>query len=175
MKPNMSTITTAVLFCILTLGCEQTAEQGPDKHLANRRLIDSYNNTAIENAIISQHTLFPYHFVPNGAELNELGQRDIGVLAGHFMKHPGSLNIRRYDTAAELYEARVNTVRERLREAGINVERMNISDGMPGGSGIPSERVLTILEEKKQGTTTQGISSGSSAGTAISSRYGAGR
>jgi hypothetical protein len=175
MKPNVHVITMAALLCILTLGCEQNAKPGPDQRLVNRRLINSYNDTAIENAIISQHTLFPYHFIPNGAELNELGQRDIGVLAGHFMKHPGSLNIRRYDTAAELYEARVNTVRERLREAGINVESMNISDGMPGGSGMPSERVLTILEEKNQGTTTQGISSGTSAGTAISSRSGARR
>lgn len=175
MKSNTSTITTVVLFCILTLGCEPSAEQGPDKQLVNRRLINSYNDTAIENAIISQHTLFPYHFVQNGAELNELGQRDLAVLAGHFMKHPGNLNIRRYDTAAELYEARVNTVRERLREAGINVERMSISDGMPGGSGMASERVLTILEGKTQGTKTQGAFPGTSAGTTTTSTSGARR
>jgi len=172
MKSNTSTITTAVLFCILTLGCEQNAEQGPDQHIVNSRLINSYNDTAIENAIVSQHTLFPYHFIQNGAELNELGQRDIAVLAGHFMKHPGSLNIRRHDTAAELYEARVNTVRERLRQAGINVERMSISDGMPGGSGMASEKVLTILEDKAQGAKALGTSSGTSSGTATTSTSG---
>jgi len=172
MKPNTSTIITAVLFCILTLGCEQSAKQGPDQHLVNSRLINSYNDTAIENAIVSQHTLFPYHFVQNGAELNELGQQDLAVLAGHFMKHPGSLNIRRHDTTAELYEARVNTVRERLRQAGINVERMSISDGMPGGSGMASEKVLTILENKTQGAKALGTSSGTSSGTAITSTSG---
>lgn len=175
MKPNTSMITTAVLCCILTSGCQQSTEQGPDKHLVNSRLIHSYNDTAIENAIISQHTLFPYHFVQNRAELNELGQRDLAVLAGHFMKHPGSLNIRRHEITAELYEARVNFVRERLRQAGINVERMSISDGMPGGSGMASERVLTILEEETQGTKALGTSPGTSPGTATTSTLGARR
>jgi len=159
MKLNTSIITAAVLFCIIVTGCGQSVEQGPDKHLINSRLINSYNDTAIENAVIAQHTLFPYHFVQNGAELNELGQRDLAVLTGHFMKHPGRLNIRRHDIPAELYEARVNLVRERLQQAGINVERMNISDGMPGGSGMASERVLVILEDKAQGAT-QGVSMG---------------
>lgn len=177
MKPNVRVVTMAALLCILTLGCQQNAEPGPDQHLVNRRLINSYNDTAIENAIISQHTLFPYHFVQNGAELNELGQRDLAVLAGHFMKHPGILNIRRQDISAELYEARINTVRERLRQAGIDVERMSISDGMPGGSGMTSERVLTILEEKSKGskTQTQGSSMGSSMGTSTPSASGARR
>lgn len=179
MKTNVRIVTMPALLCLLTLGCEQNAKQSPDQHLVNRQLINSYNNTAIENAIISQHTLFPYHFVQNSAELNELGQRDLAVLAGHFMKQPGILNIRRLDATPELYEARVNAVRERLQQAGINVERMSISDGMPGGSGMASERVLTILEEKTQGAKTQGTSAatgmGASAGTAAPSTSGARR
>jgi hypothetical protein len=115
MKLNTSMTTTAVLLCILATGCEQPVEQGPDKHLINSRLINSYNDTQIENAIISQHTLYPYHFVQNGAELNELGQRDLAVLAGHFMKYPGRLNIRRQNIPVQLYEARVNLVHKHLR------------------------------------------------------------
>ncbi len=153
MKPNASMITMTILFCILIIGCGQSVEQGADTHLVNSRLINSYNDTAIENAIISQHTLFGYHFVQNGAELNELGQRDLAVLAGHFAKHPGRLNIRRHNVPAELYEARVNLVREGLQKAGIELERMSISDGMPGGSGMASERVLIILEEESQGAS----------------------
>jgi hypothetical protein len=153
MTLNTSMTTTAILLCILATGCEQPVEQGPDKHVVNSRLIDSYNNAEIENAIISQHTLYPYHFVQNGAELNELGDRDLAVLAGHFMKHPGRLNIRRQSTPAALYEARVNFVRKRLQQAGIDVARITIADGMPGGPGMPSEQVLTILQNKSQGTS----------------------
>jgi len=161
MKLNNSMTTMTVLFCILTIGCEESVEQGPDKHLVNNWLINSYSDTAIENAIISQHTVFPYHFVKNAAQLNELGKRDVAVLAGHFMKYAGDLNIRRHDTPADLYEARVNAVVERLQEAGVDIERMNIADGMPGGSGMASEKVLIILEDESQAapaassTTTQ--------------------
>ena len=145
MKPGLMTAT--VLFCILAIGCQENVQKDPDDRLINSQLMKSYNDIAIQNAIVSQHTLFPYHFVTNGAELNELGQRDLAALTSHFIKHPGRLNIRRHDASAALYEARINMVRERLVEAGIGMERISISDSMPGGSGITSERLLIILEQ----------------------------
>jgi hypothetical protein len=102
----------------------------------------------VENAIIAEHTLYPYHFVPDGDELNELGRRDFSVLARHFTEQTGSLNIRRGTTVPGLYEARVTVVIESLKEAGIDVSRVRLSDGMPGGSGMPSERVVTILQKE---------------------------
>jgi len=152
MKRNACITTTVILFCILIIGCGEKVEKGPDKQQVNTWLVNSYNNTAIENAIISQHTVFPYHFVNNAAQLNELGKRDVAILAGHFMKYAGDLNIRRSDTPADLYEARVNAVVERLQEAGVDIERMNIADGMPGGSGMASEKVLIILEQASEVT-----------------------
>ncbi len=155
---KLSMITMIVLFCILTVGCREDMEKSSNNHLINSQLVNSYNDIAIQNAIVSQHTLFPYHFVKNGAELNELGQRDIAALTSHFMKHPGHLNIRRHNTTADLYEARVNVVHVRLQEAGIDMERISISDNMPGGSGIASERILIILEQESKdassGTST---------------------
>ena len=128
--------------------------KGPDNHIVNKQLINTYNDIAVQNAIVSQHTLFPYHFVENGAELNELGQKDLAALTSHFIKYPGHLNIRRHNTAEDIYDARVNMVRERLQEAGIAMERISISDDMPGGSGITSERVLVILEKASKGIST---------------------
>lgn len=138
--------------CVLVVGCQETVNKNQDTHLANSQLINSYYDIAVENAIISQHTLFPYHFVKNGAELNELGRRDFAILTKHFMQHAGHLNVRRGDAPADIYEARVNLAFDELREAGIEVERMSVSDDMPGGSGMPSERVLTILEETDKAT-----------------------
>jgi len=139
-------------------------EEGPNKHLINSQLINSYNDIAMQNAIVTQHTLFPYHFVTNGAELNELGRRDLAALTSHFMNHAGHLNIRWQNTPADIYEARVNMVHARLQEAGIDMERMTISDDMPGGTGITSERILVILEQSSKGTssgTSTTFSSGS--------------
>ena len=148
MKLRMMIIT--VLFCILIAGCQEDMEESPNSHLINSQLVKSYNDIAVQNAIVSQHTLFPYHFETNGAELNELGQRDLAALTSHFIKYPGQLNIRRHNTTAALYEARVNLIHERLQEAGIDMERIRISDNMPGGSGMTSERILVIMEQESE-------------------------
>jgi hypothetical protein len=151
---KLSMIIMTVLFCILTIGCQDNMDEGPNKHLINSQLVNSYNDIAMQNAIVTQHTLFPYHFVTNGAELNELGRRDLAALTSHFMNHAGHMNVRRQNTPADVYEARVNLVHARLQEAGIDMERMSISDDMPGGAGVSSERMLVILERPSQGVTT---------------------
>lgn len=150
---KLTMITTLVLFCILTAGCqEENMGKSPDERLMNTKLINTYSDIAIQSAIVSEHTLFPYHFVKNAAELNELGERDLAVLTAHFAGSGGHLNIRQLSTAADIYEARVNLVREKLKDAGIDMARISTSDGMPGGEGMPSERVLVILEQGSQST-----------------------
>ena len=152
------------LFYVLMVGCEENGQRSSEMRLINTKLVTSINDIALENAIITQHTLFPYHFVKNSAELNELGQHDLAILAKHFMEHAGQLNIRRNNIPADLYEARINLVLDMLKKAGIDKEQISISDGMPGGSGMASERILTILESTTtstpvQTTTTQSIRS----------------
>ena len=159
MKLCMSAVLATLSIGILLMGCQENAAQGPDELAVNTRLVNSYNDTAVQNAIISQHTLYAYHFVQDGPELTELGERDLAVLARHLAVNGGDLNIRRHDTPAELYQARVSTVRERLREAGIDMERVRVSEGMPGGSGMASESVLVILASK--GVSTPAATSGS--------------
>ena len=138
------------LFCILAAGCNQNQEKTPDKPTINAQLIKTYNDMALENAIISQHTLYPYHFVQNGADLNELGKRDLGVLIKHFITEPGYLNIRKGDTPDELYAKRVELIYQILQKAGLNMDRINIGDNMPGGSGIASETIIVILEKASE-------------------------
>jgi len=152
MKLRMIIMT--VLLCVLINGCQENMQKDTKNHGINSLLVKSYNDIAMQNAIISQHTLFPYHFVTNGAELNELGRRDLAALTSHFMRNPGHLNIRRHKTPSDLYEARVNLVHARLQEAGIDMERMSISDNMPGGSGITSESIIVILEQESKGVSS---------------------
>ncbi|MBN2270329.1 MAG: hypothetical protein JXN61_06930 [Sedimentisphaerales bacterium] len=138
-----------VICCVFMAGCGGGAKQANslelDRNRINSGLVNSYNDLAMQNAIIAQCTLYPYHFIKNSAELNELGQRDLAVLAGHFKEYPGQLNIRRDDLPAEIYGARVNHTLDLLKKAGVDAERISVSDGMPGGSGMASERVLRIL------------------------------
>jgi hypothetical protein len=138
---------------MLLTGCEDTTDQGQDRHLINSELINSYSDIAVQNAIISQHTLYPYHFVNNSAELNELGLRDLGILAAHFEKNPGKLNIRRNGTSADVYKGRIDLVVAKLEGSGIDTKQMSIADGMPGGSGITSEKIILIMEDEYQNSS----------------------
>ena len=162
MKLSTSAVLATLSIGILLMGCQENAAQGPDELAVNTRLVNSYNDTAVQNAIISQHTLYAYHFVQDGPELNEIGERDLVVLTSHLATNGGQVNIRRQDTPAELYQARVNTVQERLRDAGIDMKRVRISEGMPGGSGMASESVVVILQSKEANLSTP--SSGSTSG-----------
>jgi len=147
------TIVMTGVICLLMAGCGG-ADKGAkpvelDQGLINAGLVDSYNNLAMQDAILAQHTLYPYHFVKNGAQLNELGRRDLAVLAGHFKQNPGRLNIRRDNVSPDLYNARVQFVLNELQKAGVVAGRIAVADGMPGGSGISSERIVTILSSGK--------------------------
>lgn len=113
-------------------------------------LVKTLNNVGVENALIAQHTIYPYHFVANAGELNELGQHDLAVLANHFREYPGALNVERGNETGTLYEARVAHVVAKLKAAGVDTDRMTVAGGMPGGSGMPSERLVPILESEPE-------------------------
>ena len=157
MKLNVNKI--MVLILVLTVGCQETVKESPDKPVVNRQVMSTYNDIALENAIISQHTLYPYHFVNNSAELNELGKRDLDVLTRHFTKEAGHLNIRKQNISTELYEARIESVQKRIEEANISLDRISIADYMPGGSGIASESILVILSQEDELITAETQSS----------------
>lgn len=138
------------LVCGLLSGCEEDKRTAANRRF-DTEMVRTLNNIGVENAIIAQHTLYPYHFVVDGEKLNDLGQRDFGVLARHFTEHPGLLNVRQGEgVSPELYKARVAYVTSRLKDAGIDPARVRISDGMPGGSGLPAEQVVTILRKPSE-------------------------
>ncbi|MFH1371881.1 MAG: hypothetical protein ABII09_11440 [Planctomycetota bacterium] len=112
----------------------------------NAGLITAFNDTAMENAIIAQHTLYPYHFVNNSDQLNELGRRDLAILSKHFKEHPGQLNMSGDGVNETLYQERITYIVGQLKKDGIDTSNIIISDGMPGGSGMASNDVLQIKE-----------------------------
>ena len=148
-----------VVICLtwgLLAGCNEPQPSKPNDGNLDVELVKTLNNIGVENAIITQHTLYPYHFVANAKELNELGQRDLTVLARHFAAHPGTLNIQSGNAPNDLYKARTAHVLSELKVAGVDADRINISDGMPGGSGMPAEQVVTILQRNAADRITGG-------------------
>jgi len=143
-------VLSAVWVLLQCVGCRSghTSLTGQGGSPVDSKLINTYNDIALQNAIVSQHTLYPYYFVNNSEKLNELGERDLAVLANHFVENPGELNVRKGDIGDDLYKSRVNFVSEKLSQAGVDIERISIEDGMPDGEGMSSERVLKIIQKE---------------------------
>ena len=169
------TITLSAL-CTLTAlsGCEKAdpdfKPSGPvnlSHREMNEAMIDSYNLRSQDDAIIRQHTIYPYHFVNNSAELNALGRREVYVLAHHFRNNPGPLNLHQGDANAPLYQARIKTVMDSMVNAGVASDRLVITDVMPGGDGLSSDQVVIVLERMNTATLT-GASAPTSSSTSSS-------
>ncbi|MDB5293233.1 MAG: hypothetical protein JWL69_4474 [Phycisphaerales bacterium] len=110
-------------------------------------IVDAIGDSGIRSAIVTQHTLFPYHFAPDSEALNELGQNELGVLITHLHAvGGGDLNIRAGDAPEPLYTARVRYVRDMLRKGGVDPAAVRIADAPPGGEPARSTAVLKALE-----------------------------
>ena len=132
-------------------GCE-LPQDAPASEEMNRWIVESYGDDAIKNAIIAQHTLYPYHFIPNDALLSPLGEHDLRILTEHFRDHPGQLNVRRGNTDEALYQARVQTVVRLLKDDGAGAGKLVITDALPGGDGAPADQVLKIRAQDDRGS-----------------------
>ena len=67
------------------VGHDTLTELSPEeRRFANELMTNSPFDESIKNGIISQHTIYPYHFVSDSARLNELGERDLQVLAAYY-------------------------------------------------------------------------------------------
>ena len=146
------------LFCaILLCGCQEQ-QAGPTVNTSevNRKIVDTYSDLAIQNAIIAQHTLYPYHFVNNSSQLNGLGERDLSVLIRHYQDNPGKLVLQQGGTESLLYQSRAQTVYEKLLQGGIADEKIRIIDGMPGGSGMASNSIIEVLETERTKDMSRG-------------------
>jgi len=154
MKYQKAVLVIAVMCGAVFVGCEQQPIQPTvDTSEVNRKVVDTYSDLAIQNAIIAQHTVYPYHFVANSPQLNDLGLRDLGVLIQHYTDSPGIINVQQGSADSALYQQRTQMVYEKLLQGGLTEDKIQIASGMPGGEGMASNTVIEILEKEK---TTQG-------------------
>jgi hypothetical protein len=137
------------VLCALT-SCQSSRKDWPmvRRHTMNEWTVTSYQDDQVREGVIAQRTIYPHHFAPESAVLNELGERDTAILASHFRTNPGTLNVRRGPEGKELYDARLNSVLEVLSESGVDQGRMVVADGHPAGDGMPSDWAIRIAEQK---------------------------
>ena len=170
---NKSLLVSGAVALALVGGCSSRkadVKEKPevDQVQADKWFVTSATDTAVKNGIIAQHTLYPYHFVNDSAQLNELGMKELGILADHYKANAGQLNVRQGNSSDELYKARLQTVNSELRHAGVVPEHVVVADNFAGGPGMRSERVSKALKDEEKA-----LGSGSSEGSTSSSSTGA--
>ena len=131
---------------------------------------ESLRRASVEQAIVVQRSLFAYHFIPDSADLNELGMHDLQVLAAHFVDHPGEMNVRRGAASEDLYHDRVERVAEALAGMGVARDAIRIVDGKPGGDGVSSARMIQIFERESAPSETSPTDGGSGSSESSSNR-----
>jgi hypothetical protein len=137
----------------------------PDK--ANQTeimLVDSIRDSGIRNAILAQHTLYPYHFVSGGDALNDLGKRDLAVLVTQYKTYGGELSIRQGDATDPVYNARVRFVEMALADDGVDLSKIHITDSPSGGETMRSEEVQFNIQNLRDRETKDNSSSQSGSG-----------
>jgi hypothetical protein len=181
-KEIVMTPTRTLMACLLALGsigCQAQKPPPPDHdfksnkpvregdRVMNSSMVQDYYQRQVSAGIIREQTLYPYHFIVNGSGLNALGRRDLYVLTEHYLVNPGNLKIRHGEESKEIYDARVKMVVDAMTSAGVRMDRVKVTDGLPGGDGVSSDRVVLILE-KFQEPGALAEDSGASAGSSSS-------
>jgi hypothetical protein len=158
-------------------GIESTARQ---QRSMDAWYVDTQMQGDIQSGLITQRTVYPWHFDAESARLTPLARRDLTVLAGYYKTTPGSLVLVRGEASDGLYAARQAAVRDVLRDAGVDVGTVAIADGVPGGRGISGQYIVDSVKNDKgsfSGTssdtgsiTSEGLTSGSDSSTKGSNR-----
>ncbi len=142
MKRTLLLLTSAVVLA----GCQSPRQQtgewtNNDRAATNAWLMRTYFDDQVTNGIVTQHTIYPHHFVDGTAKLTERGRRDLAVLAGYFAENEGGVLIMPHGrTPQELYEQRVEAVRVALAGGGVEPSLVTIDDGVWDGETVRSTR-----------------------------------
>ena len=140
---------TAVAAAAITLsgGCKNKPvqdETSDDEMRVNAAIVQMHFDEQARAGSIMSRTIYPYHFVADQTRLTPLGEEHVRTLELALAEEGGKpiqLNVRRGDASTELYEARVEALKERFAAAGVEADRVVFADGLGGGKGISSKAI----------------------------------
>jgi outer membrane protein OmpA-like peptidoglycan-associated protein len=106
---------------------------------------------------------------PTGDEQGMQKDRHAVFQVAELQDYPVNLNVKQGDASDELYDARKKSVRTFLTAQGVDPARIALTDGLPGGDGMPSQQAVVFLidsfdsSEQKQGAQQGGQQKAASA------------
>lgn len=70
-----------------SVGNEYVYQNPTEQREMNRAMVQDFEAEQAANGVIRQKTVFPYHFRADSPALNELGERDLVILAHHYKEN----------------------------------------------------------------------------------------
>jgi hypothetical protein len=149
--------TTAAAALLAVAGCQHkaadaSADRTPDERTLNTLMVKTAYDQNERNAIIAERTIYDHHFRPASAELNDLGLRQVRILADAYHDQAVRVSVARADASDDLYRRRLDAVRTAFADRGVDRSSLTLNDGQPGGSGIASEKVFRAYTAEINGT-----------------------
>ena len=132
-------------------GASATALQRDELNRIDRWAVEAPIAHSVDNAVITQRILYDYHFESGGSRLTVVGRRDALTLARHYRGTEWKLSVRPGSAGPELYAARVKVVRALMQRQGVADGELVITDGPPGGAGLPASDARRIRAESLKG------------------------
>ncbi|MCE5228585.1 hypothetical protein LLG95_03185 [bacterium] len=149
---------TLLMFAILLAsGCKEWSKPTVADDQRDRRVVVSLIDEQAAQAIQRQRAIYPFYFITGTAELNDLGRRDLIVLADIQRQSPGVVHVYRDREAPGLHAARLRAIREFFENEGVPVGRVRFDEGWPGGDGEGAEAVVHTLMKPEMEPVTVGI------------------
>jgi hypothetical protein len=113
-----------------------------DERAMHEAMVNNMWAEHADAAVSSATVLYPYHFENASNELNELGHAEVAVLTNSYDGRKLTVHLARGGASDELYQDRVNAVRQAFIDAGANGNMIAFDDKLSGGNGMSTDRVL---------------------------------
>lgn len=153
---NWTRVLVALMLTAIVVGCDNKDPYVDENaRLMDQVMVDVNRTQPIDQAVIVQHTLYPYHFFEGKDVLNDVGCRDLRLIADYYRESGVPLNVQRGGVSQELYDARVRSVAKFIADCGIADNRIQIVEGRPGGAGMASMWVVKIMSKQEPGGAQQ--------------------
>jgi hypothetical protein len=164
MSLRASLVTGTLLIVLLAGGCQEPTQrlnappQGPSTDI---HPMQDDMNYMVDNAMVEDMCVSDIHFVPHTDQINSLGARRLNRYAELLLNIGGTIH---YDTAERdesLVEARLDTVREYLTDAGADLGKIDVVPGLPRGRETRATTAIQNMEKASSDNASQSSSSSS--------------
>ena len=153
---NRTRVLAALTLTAVLAGCDHKDPYvNENARLMDQAMMDTVRMQPIDQAVIAQRTLYPYHFVAGNDTLEGIGRHDLRIIVDHYRDQGVPLNVNRGEASEQIYDARVRTVAKFIADCGVPDNRIQIVQGRPGGPGLPGAWVVKILSKMEPGGGAQ--------------------